>query len=250
MIPPPGQADPGTARLTAFTSEPIPDKDPCLLPPESGYTGLENQLYRVEVHDATRWKWSRENGSVTTVIERLLASEPGKPGGAVIVAFLPAFLAAGGWDPVAAGGRASVLTWSAGAATVAGGWLADRVLGRTTAVILGAASCTLCAALLPPTGAALVLLVAAGLTFALFPAALTAQVGEATPPSARGTVFGWYSGASYVGLTITPWLAGWLRDITANPAAPIFLAAVLLAAFLPAYAWFRAEVSNSPTARA
>ncbi len=84
-VPPAADADPGTARLTAFTADPVPDKDPCLLPPEAGYTGLENQLYRVEVHDATQWKWSRENGSVTAVIQQLIATEAGKPGGAVIV---------------------------------------------------------------------------------------------------------------------------------------------------------------------
>jgi hypothetical protein len=81
----PPDPDPGTARLTAFTADPVPDKDPCLLPPEAGYTGLENQLYRVEVHDATHWKWSRENGSVTAVIEQLIATEPGEAGGAIVI---------------------------------------------------------------------------------------------------------------------------------------------------------------------
>ena len=43
--------DPGTARLTASTAaEQAPD-DPCIVPPSAGYTGLENQLYRVEIHD-------------------------------------------------------------------------------------------------------------------------------------------------------------------------------------------------------
>ena len=48
--------------------------NPCLLPPGAGYTRLENQLYRVEVHkggtlaDAT-FKWSRDNASLITAIE-------------------------------------------------------------------------------------------------------------------------------------------------------------------------------------
>ncbi|HUO08065.1 MAG TPA: DUF6519 domain-containing protein [Phycisphaerae bacterium] len=42
--------DPRTARLTADTIKPPADDDPCTLPPEAGYTGLENQLYRVEIH--------------------------------------------------------------------------------------------------------------------------------------------------------------------------------------------------------
>jgi hypothetical protein len=40
-----------------------------VLPPEAGYRRLENQLYRVEIHDASNplaisFKWSRENGSI------------------------------------------------------------------------------------------------------------------------------------------------------------------------------------------
>lgn len=161
---------------------------------------------------------------------------------AVLVAFLPGFLVASGWDPVAAGARASVLSWSAGAAAILGGYVADRLLGRTLAVILGASACAVCAALLPPLHGALALLIAAGLTFALFPAVLTAQVAEATPPAQRCVVFGWYSGASYAGLAVFPWIAGALRDATDSAAAPIFLAAAIFGAFLPAYAWFRAEM--------
>lgn len=46
---------------------------PCVLPPEAGYRGLENQLYRVEVHKGgplgtARFKWSRENASVATAV--------------------------------------------------------------------------------------------------------------------------------------------------------------------------------------
>jgi hypothetical protein len=60
--------DPGTARLTADTATTPTPKDPCLVPPSAGFTGLENQLYRVEIHDPAQWKWSRENGSVVTRI--------------------------------------------------------------------------------------------------------------------------------------------------------------------------------------
>ena len=46
---------------------------PCVLPPQTGYRRLENQLYRVEIHTpgalgTATFKWSRENGSVVTAI--------------------------------------------------------------------------------------------------------------------------------------------------------------------------------------
>jgi hypothetical protein len=54
--------------------------DPCVLSPEARYRGMENQLYRVEIQrggvvgdeDGPTFKWSRDNGSVTT---RWLSSE-------------------------------------------------------------------------------------------------------------------------------------------------------------------------------
>jgi hypothetical protein len=41
-----------TGRLRARAIPPQPTAEPCVLPPQAGYVGLENQLYRVEVHGA------------------------------------------------------------------------------------------------------------------------------------------------------------------------------------------------------
>jgi hypothetical protein len=54
----------------------------CTLPPLAGYQGLENQLYRVEIHKGgvagvATFKWSRENASVVTGI---VATPPGTLG--------------------------------------------------------------------------------------------------------------------------------------------------------------------------
>ncbi len=50
--------------------------DPCITPPQARYRGLENQLYRVEIHrggtgDQATFKWSRDNGSVVFPIRKL-----------------------------------------------------------------------------------------------------------------------------------------------------------------------------------
>lgn len=64
---------PSTGKLNAQTAPPKPEEDPCLLPPTSGYSGLENQLYRVEIQKGgtltgaggpVTFKWSRDNASV------------------------------------------------------------------------------------------------------------------------------------------------------------------------------------------
>lgn len=65
---------PGAAGRLKVELQPDPSTDtPCFVPPASGYKGLENQLYRVEIHDGgvpgvATFKWSRDNASVATRI--------------------------------------------------------------------------------------------------------------------------------------------------------------------------------------
>jgi hypothetical protein len=72
-------------RLKAQTVEPpATGQEPCAIPATSQYRGVENQLYRVEIHDgsydesgnsiAPTFKWSRENGTVVFPIKSAVAS--------------------------------------------------------------------------------------------------------------------------------------------------------------------------------
>jgi len=66
----------GTLKASAAQATSAPD-DPCITPPDARYRGAENQLYRVEIHDAgtagngATFKWSRENGSVIFPIKKI-----------------------------------------------------------------------------------------------------------------------------------------------------------------------------------
>ncbi|RUL78920.1 DUF6519 domain-containing protein [Dyella choica] len=58
-------------QLTAELKSGSADGDPCSIAADARYSGCENQLYRVEIHDkglpgsgGASFKWSRENGSV------------------------------------------------------------------------------------------------------------------------------------------------------------------------------------------
>jgi len=73
-------------RLSAKAREAGPDANanPCITSPEARYRGMENQLYRVEVHQggpaldnsgsnqdaAATFKWSRDNGTVVATLKR------------------------------------------------------------------------------------------------------------------------------------------------------------------------------------
>ena len=66
-------------RLTSRAIAPPAPDDPCILPPASGYRGLENRLYRIEIHNGgalgtARFKWSRDNGSIVSAVRDIAVS--------------------------------------------------------------------------------------------------------------------------------------------------------------------------------
>lgn len=71
---------PSDGRLSVATGAPPKVSTPCLLPPAAGYKGLENQLYRVEVHHGgpigtATFKWSRDNAAVASRVSALPAED-------------------------------------------------------------------------------------------------------------------------------------------------------------------------------
>lgn len=72
--------EPASAGLLSTDAiKPPPPDDPCLLPPLSGYRGIENRLYRVEVHKGgplgtALFKWSRDNGSIVSPVTDIAVS--------------------------------------------------------------------------------------------------------------------------------------------------------------------------------
>lgn len=69
---------PSAGRLSIKAEGVPPDQDPCELPPSGGYRGLENQLYRIEIHDggavgAATFKWSRDNAGVASNVTEIVS---------------------------------------------------------------------------------------------------------------------------------------------------------------------------------
>jgi hypothetical protein len=65
----------GLLRVKTVSNPESSSLEPTVIPPDSGYRGPNNQLYRVEIQhsgtakDGATFKWSRENGSVEFAIE-------------------------------------------------------------------------------------------------------------------------------------------------------------------------------------
>lgn len=71
---------PSSGTLAARTKTDISKNDPCSLKPSSGFRGLENQLYRVEIQKgnalaSASFKWSRDNATLETTIENISGSK-------------------------------------------------------------------------------------------------------------------------------------------------------------------------------
>ncbi|TYB39683.1 hypothetical protein FXF50_04705 [Micromonospora sp. AP08] len=74
------EAEPPTvARLTVGTATVDVDPSPCQIAPTGGYTGVENHLYRIEVHTpgvagTATFKWSRDNATVAARVTSVPAT--------------------------------------------------------------------------------------------------------------------------------------------------------------------------------
>lgn len=67
---------PSGARMSTSPGTVAGDSNPCEIPPSADYKGLENQLYRVEIHRAgpqasATFKWSRDNATVATRVSEI-----------------------------------------------------------------------------------------------------------------------------------------------------------------------------------
>ncbi len=65
------------ARMSSRAAQAPDPSDPCLIAPQAGYEGLENRLYRVEIHEGgpmgtATFKWSRDNASILSTVRDFL----------------------------------------------------------------------------------------------------------------------------------------------------------------------------------
>ena len=149
----------------------------------------------------------------------------------IIVSFVPLFLHSTGMAPAPAASVVGVGMWVAIIAGPLGGWLSDR-LRRPTALIV---TCVLIwglgFTLVIPWASSLPLLLAlvALISFIgnLPPGPIVALAGEVLRPQVRSTGMGIFYTVLYLGLALGPVIAGFVSDTTGNPAAPVYLIAVL-----------------------
>ena len=151
---------------------------------------------------------------------------------AVAVGFAPSFLVARGASQVEAGAVASLIGFAILPLQPMGGALAERA-GRPLLVMAGCIAGMVAALLALAAGAPAWLALAAVGVLASPPSSLImAAAGRALSPESRAFGMGVHYTLFYLGVALLPPLAGLVRDVTGNPAAPILTGAGFLAASL------------------
>jgi MFS family permease len=157
-----------------------------------------------------------------------------------VIAFGPALLVARGLSLGQAGFEISLAIWVTIVSVPLGGVLSDRV-GRPDAFSIGgslAAGALLLA--LPAIPWAAVGLVSVGVLIGGPPGPLTSMLPRAVAAQRLATSLGVSYTAYYLVMAAAQPLAGWLRDVTGDPATPIRVAAAAMAATIAGVIAFRA----------
>lgn len=162
---------------------------------------------------------------------------------AVAVGFTPALFVARGLGVAEAGALASLIGFSILPLQPMGGAIAER-LGRpmlvTVLCILGMVVALVLTALGAPPW---LTLPAFGLLAAPPSSLIMAFAGRVLSPESRAFGMGLHYTLFYVGLAMLPPFAGFMRDATGAPEAPLLTAAVFLAVCLTALAVYARDVS-------
>ena len=156
-----------------------------------------------------------------------------------IIAFGPAMLVARGLSLGQAGFEISLAIWVTIVSVPLGGVLSDRV-GRPDVFSIGgalAAGALLLALPMMPWAALGLVLV--GMLIGGPPGPLTSMLPRALAPERLATGLGVSYTAYYVVMAAAQPLAGWLRDLTGDPATPIRFAAAAMAATIAGVVAFR-----------
>ena len=156
-----------------------------------------------------------------------------------VIAFGPAMLVARGASLGQAGFEVSLAIWVTILSVPLGGVLSDRIHRPDLFILIGTAGAgALLFALATMPGAALGL-VLVGVLIGGPPGPITSLLPRALPPERLATGLGVSYTAYYLVMATVQPLAGWLRDVTGDPATPVRFAAATMVATIVATAAFR-----------
>jgi predicted MFS family arabinose efflux permease len=147
----------------------------------------------------------------------------------IFVSFVPDVLIDQGYQAGAARSVTSLAMWSMLISIPFGGRVLEIAGWITVSVVVTLTVATAAMLAVSQGVAPEVLCVVFGLIAGIPAGALMALTAEAVCPDNRGPGLGIFYTWYYVGMTLGPALAGWTRDASGDPAAPVIFGAILLA---------------------
>jgi len=166
----------------------------------------------------------------------------------VMMAFGPDFIVASGWSAGTANAMISTVSWVVIPALPLGAWLAERINRPYRTMI----RCFLAAALaiwfVPILSPSIPLFTLIGLLLALPAGLIMALPGKSVRPERLAIAMGVYFTCHYGGIGLLSALAGYTRDLTGSPAAPLWFAGAMLIFATLMLMQFRSVYARAPDA--
>ena len=156
-----------------------------------------------------------------------------------IIAFGPGLLIARGAALGDAGRVVSLAIWLTMLSVPLGGFLTDRLKRPTLLIVAGSLVAAVTMLLIPVLAHAVLAFCLVGLAIGAPPGGLMALLPRALPPERLATGLGVFYTVFYVMMALTQPAAGLVRDVAGDPAAPIVVAALVMAATVVGLVIFR-----------
>jgi len=165
-----------------------------------------------------------------------------------IIAFGPGLLIARGASLGDAGFIVSLAIWLTMLSVPLGGLLSDRLGRPTLLIVAGSLLAAFVTMLIPAFPHPLAAFCLVGLAIGAPPGALMALLPKVVPSERLATALGVYYTMYYVVMAVVQLAAGGVRDLFGSPAAPIYLAALVMAATILGFVVFRLVERATPRA--
>jgi MFS family permease len=156
-----------------------------------------------------------------------------------IIAFGPGLLIARGMSLGDAGWVVSLAIWLTMISVPLGGFLSDKLGRPTLVIILGSLVAAGATLLLPVWSHAVLAFAVVGLAVGPPPGPVMALIPRAVPAERVTSTFGVFYTVFYLMMALTQPIAGFVRDRAGDPAAPIVVAAAVMAATVLGLGVFR-----------
>jgi MFS family permease len=156
----------------------------------------------------------------------------------VVASFAPVFLMSRGASVGEAGFLTGLALWISIISVPLGGLVADRMNRPRLQIAIGglATAVTITAVTRAPLPA--LWLVASGVLVGLSPGIMMALLPRTVRAEHLATALGIFYALFYLGMAVSQTAAGFVRDLTGDPAMPLLFAALLMVATIPAVALF------------